>query len=217
MGRQPGEGRTVPTSTASCRGEPGASARGETNASACARDRPRPRHGPGGQGTGTRSGRWQPGGSSGGCLIRRPGGNRVRNGRGRVVGRRWPAGGSAGGGRTSRAPAAPLQDRGADGDRRRLRSDWGGHSSGRIQLSLKALKGKDPIFTTSLQDDRPAPSAGGPDDSTQAHDPVPGRTRRRRDLPRCPPSQTVLSGIDWPTVLQVADTRVLDFLPRERF
>ena len=29
--------------------------------------------------------------------------------------------------------------------------------------------------------------------------------------------QTVLSGLDWPMVLQVADTRVLDFFPRERF
>jgi len=29
--------------------------------------------------------------------------------------------------------------------------------------------------------------------------------------------QTVLSGLDWPTTLQVADSRILDFLPRERF
>ena len=29
--------------------------------------------------------------------------------------------------------------------------------------------------------------------------------------------QTVMSGIDWPTSLQVADTKVLDFFPRGRF
>ncbi|AGA30331.1 hypothetical protein [Singulisphaera acidiphila] len=87
---------------------------------------------------------------------------------------------------------------------------------GGYSISLKALKGKDPIFTTSLktivrlrqQVDpmiRPKP--------TIRFLVEPGGGETYRDARRV----TVLSGIEWPTVLQVADTRVLDFLPRERF
>jgi hypothetical protein len=87
---------------------------------------------------------------------------------------------------------------------------------GGYQLTTRTLKGKDEVLAKSLrtivrqrqQVDpmiRPKPSIrflvepGGGDTYREA----------RR--------QTVLSGIDWPTVLQVSDTRVLDFLPRERF
>lgn len=87
---------------------------------------------------------------------------------------------------------------------------------GGYRISLKALKGKDPIFTTSLktivrlrqQVDpmiRPKPSIRFLVE--------PGGGETYRDARRV----TVLSGIEWPTVLQVADTRVLDFLPQERF
>ncbi|WP_406700866.1 hypothetical protein V5E97_18930 [Singulisphaera sp. Ch08] len=87
---------------------------------------------------------------------------------------------------------------------------------GGYSISLKALKGKEPIFTTSLktivrlrqQVDpmiRPKP--------TIRFLVEPGGGETYRDARRV----TVLSGIEWPTVLQVADTRVLDFLPRERF
>jgi hypothetical protein len=87
---------------------------------------------------------------------------------------------------------------------------------GGYQLSKKTLGGKDDVLARSLrtivhrrqQVDpmiRPIPSIRflvepGGGDTYQA-------VRR----------QTVLSGIDWPSVLQVSDTRVLDFLPRGRF
>jgi hypothetical protein len=87
---------------------------------------------------------------------------------------------------------------------------------GGYSLSRKSLTGKDPVFTTSLktivrlrqQVDpmiRPRP--------TIRFLVEPGGGEIYREARR----QTVLSGLDWPTVLQVADTRVLDFLPRERF
>lgn len=87
---------------------------------------------------------------------------------------------------------------------------------GGYQLTNRTLKGKDPMLAKSLRSIvrirqqvdpmiRPRPSIrflvepGGGDTYREA----------RR--------QTVLSGIDWPTALEVSDTRVLDFLPTERF
>lgn len=89
---------------------------------------------------------------------------------------------------------------------------------GGYQLSAKSLKakGKDEVLANWLkaivrnrqQVDpmiRPRPSI--------RYLVEPGGSETYHDVRR----QTVLSGIDWPMVLQVADTRVLDFLPRERF
>lgn len=87
---------------------------------------------------------------------------------------------------------------------------------GGYQLTSRTLKAKDPILAKSLR--------------TIVHqrqqvDPMirpkpmirflvePGGGETYREARR----QTVLSGLDWPLVLQVSDTRVLDFLPRERF
>jgi hypothetical protein len=87
---------------------------------------------------------------------------------------------------------------------------------GGYQLTPRALKGKEEVLAKSLRSIvrlrqqvdpmiRPRP--------TIRYLVEPGGGENYREARR----QTVLSGIDWPTVLQVADTRVLDFLPRERF
>lgn len=87
---------------------------------------------------------------------------------------------------------------------------------GGYSLSKKVLQGKDPVFVNSLktivrlrqQVDpmiRPIPSVKFLVES--------GGGETYREVRR----QTVLSDLDWPTALQVADTQVLDFLPRGRF
>jgi hypothetical protein len=89
---------------------------------------------------------------------------------------------------------------------------------GGYQLSARALKakGKDAVLANWLKSIvrnrqqvdpmiRPRPSI--------RYLVEPGGSETYHDVRR----QTVLSGIDWPMVLQVADTRVLDFLPKERF
>jgi len=87
---------------------------------------------------------------------------------------------------------------------------------GGYSLSKKVLQGKDPVFVRSLktivrlrqQVDpmiRPLPSVKFLVES--------GGGETYREVRR----QTVLSDLDWPTALQVADTQVLGFLPRERY
>ena len=87
---------------------------------------------------------------------------------------------------------------------------------GGYQLSSRALKGKEEVLARSLktivrqrqQVDpliRPRP--------TIRFLVEPGGGETYREARR----QTFLSGFDWPTVLQVSDTRVLDYWSRERF
>jgi hypothetical protein len=87
---------------------------------------------------------------------------------------------------------------------------------GGYRISPKSLKGKDDVLAKSLK---------GVVDLRKQVDPLirpqptvryliePGGETSYQDARR----QTMFSGLDWPTVLQVADTQVLDPSPRERF
>ncbi len=87
---------------------------------------------------------------------------------------------------------------------------------GGYRLSPKVLKGKEAVLAKSLK---------GVVHLRQQVDPLirpvptvrflvePGGEGTYRDARR----QTILSGLDWPTVLQVADTQILDLRPKERF
>jgi hypothetical protein len=87
---------------------------------------------------------------------------------------------------------------------------------GGYRLTSKALKSKDSVLAKSLK--TIVHQRQMVDPMIHPHPTLrflvePGGGESYREARR----QTVLSGLDWPSELQVSDTRVLDFFPRERF